>query len=160
MTVPALPTLWTRLPVGGWQVGFWIDSGGRTYLDVADPQGTLVYQMAGARTAAPSIDAGWTGWSTGSDRTSRCWALAVGHLPVGAGHAVSFVSRPSASPADDDRGALLPDGRTGLRVTKDGLWVATATGSSAQIRLTSYSHVRLTAPATALQYPLLPAGAW
>jgi hypothetical protein len=163
MTAPVMPTLWTRLPVGGWQVGFWIDSTGRTYVDVANSRDALVYRGAGSRQAAPSIDAGWTGWGRGPDRGTRCWALAVGRMPAACGHAVSFVSAAGVSVAGgfpaDEQVALLPDGWTGLRITEDGLWVATATGSSASVRLCAYSHVRLSAPATVLQCPLLPVGA-
>ena len=156
MTAPPLPTLWMRLPVGGWQVGFWIDGRGRTHTDVADPLDTLVYRGASARPTVPSIDAGWTGWGSGPGGETRCWALAIGHVPVGLGHSVSFVSAAGLSPVGQDQGALLPDGWTGLRVTEDGLWVATAAGAPAHVRLTAYSHVRLTAPGVALQYPLLP----
>ncbi|MGH3249680.1 MAG: hypothetical protein ACRDOI_26225 [Trebonia sp.] len=77
MTAPG-PMLWARLPAGGWQVGFWVDDGGRTLVDVADPRGTLAYRVAGARRAAPSIDAGWAGHAPGPDGDSLCWALAIG----------------------------------------------------------------------------------
>ncbi len=153
-----LPTLWVRLLAGGWQVGFWIDGSGRTYVDVADPMDNLVHRAAGTRPTLPSIEAGWQGWSSGPDRETRCWALAVGHLPPGVGHAVSFTSLAGAPPADRNGTALPPDGWTGLRVTEGGLWVAVAIGCPSRIRMTAYSHVRLTTQAAALQYPLLPVG--
>jgi hypothetical protein len=135
------PTLWTRLPAGGWQVGFWVDVDGRTLVDVVDPWGTLAYRAAGARRAAPSIDAGWAGCTRGPDASSQYWALAIGHIPVGLAHEVSFEN----STPEEWR---APSAETlgGLRVVDDGLWVAAAIGS--------YTHVRLTARSTALRYPL------
>jgi hypothetical protein len=156
MMAPPLPTLWLRLPVGGWQVGFWIDGRGRTFTDVADPLDTLVCRLAGARHA--SVAAGWTGWGAGPDRVTRSWALAIGHMPAGRTPALSFVSGAGESPVGQDEGALLPDGWTGLRVTEDGLWIATAVGCAAHVRPAAYSHVRLSAPQVTLQYPLVQVG--
>ena len=143
MTAPG-PTLWARLPVGGWQVGFWVDAAGRTLVDVADPAGTLAYRVAGARRAAPSIDVGWAGCARGPDGDSQWWALAIGHVPNGLGHAVSFAD--PARAASGDRGAHRCEALSGLRLTDDGLWVAAALGS--------YTHVRLTTQSTALLCPL------
>jgi hypothetical protein len=55
------PTLWARLPAGGWQVGFWVDRNGRTLVDVADSLGSLAYRLASARRAVPSVEEGWAG---------------------------------------------------------------------------------------------------
>jgi hypothetical protein len=159
MMAPPLPTLWLRLPVGGWQVGFWIDGSGRMFTDVADSLDTLVCRLAGARQAAASVTAGWTGWGSGPDRLTRSWALAIGRTPAGRTPALSFVSAAGESPVGQDEGALLPDGWTGLRVTGDGLWIATAVGCAAHIRLAAYSHVRLNAPHVTLQHPLVQVGA-
>src|ERR1700689_135557 len=80
-----VPALWTRLPVGGWQVGFWADADGRAMIDVADPEGTLAYRLASARRAVPSIGGGWAGWASGPGG-GRGWGLAVGPAPPRAGH--------------------------------------------------------------------------
>ena len=135
------PTLWTRLPTGGWQVGFWVDADGRTLVDVADPWGTLAYRVAGARRAAPSIDAGWAGCALGLDGDNQCWALAIGHVPTGTGYAVSFEEAPQEAGCDRGTGTMV-----GLRLTDVGHWVAAAVGS--------YTHVRLTAQSTAVLHPL------
>jgi hypothetical protein len=141
---PPLPTLWTRLPVGGWQVGFWVDETGRTLVDVADPIGTLAHRLADTRRASLSIETGWSGSGFGSDGRVYHWALAIGRLPAGLSHTLSFVSSDGR-----DNAALVPDGLTGLRITDAGLWVATAVGR--------YSHVRLTVQTAAFEYPLLAA---
>jgi len=141
---PPLPTLWTRLPVGGWQVGFWVDETGHTLVDVADPAGIPAHRLAGTLRGSLSIEAGWSGSGFGPDGRVCHWALAIGRLPTGLSHTLSFVSSDGR-----DEAALVPDGLTGLRITDAGLWVATAVGR--------YSHVRLTVQTAALQYPLLPA---
>jgi hypothetical protein len=143
MTVPG-PTLWARLPTGGWQVGFWVDVDGRTLVDVADPWGTLAYRVAGARRAAPSIDAGWAGCVVGPDGGSQCWALAIGHAPPGLRHAASFVNPAweGSRSQEEQPGEAL----SGLRVADDGLWVAAAVGN--------YSHVRMIARSVTLLHPL------
>lgn len=143
MTAPG-PTLWARMPAGGWQVGFWVDTDGRTLVDVADPWGTLAYRVAGARRAAPSIDAGWAGCALGPDGDTQYWSLAIGHAPAGLGHAVSFVD--PAREAGLHQGPHPREALSGLRVADDGLWVAAAIGS--------YTHVRLTAQSVALLHPL------
>jgi hypothetical protein len=140
MTAPG-PTRWARMPVGGWQVGFWADADGRTLIDVADRWGTLAYRVAGARRAAPSIDAGWAGCASGPNGSSQCWALAIGHLPAGIGYTVSFEE--AAQEAGHDR---KTETTAGLRLANDGLWVAAAIGR--------YTRVRLTAQSTVFRYPL------
>jgi hypothetical protein len=140
------PTLWTRLPVGGWQVGFWTDTDGRTLIDVADPSGALAYRVASARRAAPSIDAGWAGCTADLDGHSQCWALAIGHAPAGPGHVVSFACRTPAAPRD--RMTLPPQALSGLWIVHNGLWAAAATGC--------YTHIRLTAQSTTRLHPLHP----
>lgn len=140
MTLPG-PILWTRLPAGGWQIGFWVDADGRTLVDVTDPGGTLAYRVAGARRAAPAIGAGWTGCAADPDGSRQHWALAIGRVPAGIDHAVSF--------EDPVHGAWPAPGTVGLpglRVTDDGLWVAAAIGS--------YTHVRLDAQSAAFRSPL------
>jgi hypothetical protein len=104
----------------------------------------LARRLAGNLRASLSIETGWSGTGFGSDGRVYHWALAIGRLPTGLSHTLSFVS------ADGhDEAALVPDGLTGLRITDAGLWVATAVGR--------YSHVRLTVQTAALEYPLLPA---
>ena len=138
-----VPALWTRLPVGGWQVGFWADADGRAMIDVADPEGTLAYRLASARRAVPSIGAGWAGCAHGPDG-GRCWALAVGHAPAGRGHVVSFAHRTRAAPGY--RVTLPPEALCGFWVTHNGLWAAAATGC--------YTHARLTAQSAIWLHPL------
>jgi hypothetical protein len=145
MTAPG-PTLWARLPAGGWQVGFWVDPDGRTLADVADSAGSLAYRLASARRAVPSIDGAWAGRAPGPDSEDHCWALAIGHAPTGLGHVVSFVRMARA--AGRDEVTLPPDASSGFWVAEDGLWVAAAAGR--------YTHVRLTAQSATLLYPLLP----
>jgi hypothetical protein len=144
IAAPPLPTLWTRLPAGGWQVGFWVDESGRTLFDVADALGTLTYRMAGVRQAPPSIDAGWWGSGHGPDGAASSWALALGRLPAEDSYAVTFVSAGGLQTP-----ALLPDGILGGQTRRNGLWMAAAVGR--------YSHVRLILRSGARQYPLTPA---
>lgn len=143
MTVPG-PTLWARLPAGGWQVGFWIDADGRTLVDVADACGSLACRLASARRAAPSVDGAWTGRAPGQGGDIQCWALALGHAPAGVGHVVTFAC--PVGTADRTRATIPPGTRSGFWVANDGLWVAAAIGS--------YTHVRLTARSANLLQPL------
>ena len=138
------PALWTQLPFGGWQVGFWADADGRTLIDVADPEGALAYRLASARRAAPSIDAGWAGCAHDPEGGSQCWALAMGRAPAGRGHVVSFIHRNRA--AGRDRMTLPPEALCGFWVTHNGLWAAAATGC--------YTHARLTAQSAIWLHPL------
>lgn len=140
------PALWARLPSSCWQVRFWADTDGRSLVDVAGPEGTLACRITSARQAAPSIDAGWSHCAPGSGHSSQCWALAVGHVPAGLSHVVSFARRTPTAPRD--RMTLPPQAPSGLWTVHDGLWVATATGC--------YTHVRLTAQSTTLLHPLTP----
>jgi hypothetical protein len=140
-----VPALWTRLPVGGWQVGFWADADGRDLIDVADSEGTLAYRLAGARGAASSIDAGWAGCAHGPDGGNQCWGLAIGRAPAGRCHVVSFADRTRA--AGRDRMTLPPEALCGFWVTHNGLWAAAATGC--------YTHARLTAQSAIWLHPLL-----
>src|ERR1700753_1835488 len=100
MITAPLPTLWARLPAGGWQVGFWADARGRRLVDVADSLGSLAYRLASARRAAPSVDAGWSGSVLSPDGDDQGWALAIGHAPAGLGHVVSFVRMTSETGRD------------------------------------------------------------
>jgi hypothetical protein len=145
MTAPG-PTLWARLPAGGWQVGFWVDAGGRTLVDVADSLGSLAYRLASARRAVPSIDAAWAGHALSPVGDGQCWALAMGHAPAGLGHVVSFIRL--AREGGPDQITLPPDAPSGFWVADDGLWVAAAIGR--------YTHVRLRAQSEVLLYPLRP----
>jgi hypothetical protein len=138
------PTLWARLPAGGWQVGCWVDADGRTLVDVADPWGALAYRMAGARRAVPSIDAGWAGSAPDPQGYAQRWALAIGHAPAGHGHVVSFIQ--SADEACLGQLTLPPEALSGFWMSDSGVWVAAAVGS--------YTHVRLIAQAATLLHPL------
>ena len=144
MTAAPVPTLWARLPAGGWQVGFWVDNHGRRLVDVADSLGSLAYRLASARRAAPSVDAGWSGSVLSPDGDDQGWALAVGHAPTGLGHVVSFVRMTSET--GRDQVTLPPGAMSGFWLAHDGVWVAAATGS--------YTHVRLTTQSASLFHPL------
>jgi hypothetical protein len=150
--VPAVtragPALWTRLPAGRWQVRFWEDTDGQALLDVAAPEGTLASRLTGALGAPPSIEACWAGCDAsgpGPHDEDRCWALAIGHVPAGRGHVVSFA--PMASGARRGRIVMPFESPSGLWVTHRGLWVAAAIGC--------YTHVRLTAQPEPLLRPLV-----
>jgi hypothetical protein len=143
------PTLWARLPACGWQVGFWVDADGRTLVDVADSWGARAYRTAGARRAAPSIDAGWTGSAPTPAGDAECWALAIGHAPAGHGHVVSFIR--SADEAHLSQLTLPPEALSGFWMSDSGVWVAAAVGR--------YTHVRLIAQGATLLHPLHPVAA-
>jgi hypothetical protein len=147
MTTPG-PTLWARLPAGGWQIGFWVDPGGRTLVDVADSGGSLAYRLGGARRAAPSVEEGWAGCAPSAGGDGQRWALAVGHAPTGRGHLVSFVRLTREGGHDHDQLMLPPEAPSGFWVADDGLWVAAAAGR--------YTHVRLIAQSATLLHPLRP----
>jgi hypothetical protein len=140
------PALWTRLPFGGWQVRFWTDADGLTLIDVARPEGTLACRLSSAPQAAPSIDAGWTYCAPSPGEDSQYWALAVGHVPAGLSHVVSF-ARPTPM-ALRGRMTLPPQAPSGFWVVDNGLWAAAATGC--------YTHARLTAQTTSLLHLLNP----
>jgi hypothetical protein len=136
--------LWARLPAGGWQVGFRLDSRGRTSVDVADPWGMVAYRVTATRGQGPSVDVACAGRALGRGRSALCWALAVGHAPAEAGQAVSVTFTGAPDGQDEP-----PAGRSEFRVTADGLWVAAAAGR--------YTHVRLTTPSATVLRPLRPA---
>ena len=140
----ASPVLWAQLPSGGWQVGFLACPDGRAVIDVVDPFGSLVSRVTSDRRPILSIDAGWTGWALGPDGQRRGWALAVGHVPAGLGHVVSF-SR-GMHGTRRDRMTLPSEAPSGLWVVHDGLWAAAVAGD--------YSYVRLTARSTTCLQPL------
>ena len=140
------PALWTRLPAGGWQIGFWADATGRTLIDIAEPSGALAYRLASARRAAPSIDAGWAGYAPDPRDASQCWALAIGHAPAQqCEHVVSFDQAPTR-PGDQIR--LPPQAPSGLWIVHNGLWAAAAIGY--------HTHVRLATESTQWLQPLHP----
>jgi len=110
---PPLPTLWTRLPVGGWQVGFLVDETGRTLVDVADPTGMLARRLAGNLRASLSIEAGWSGTGFGSDGRVHHWALAIGRLPTGLSHTSPTPAPHKARARGPDDGALAKPSQMG-----------------------------------------------
>jgi hypothetical protein len=155
--VPAMtrtgPALWTRLPAGRWQVRFWEDADGQTLLDVASPDGTLASRLVGALCAPPSIEACWAGCGASGlgphaedpQAEDQCWALAIGRIPAGRGHVVSFA--PWAIGAGRRRITMPFESSSGLWITHRGLWVAAVMGC--------YTHVRLTAQPEILLRPLI-----
>jgi hypothetical protein len=137
------PMLWTRLP-GGWQVGGWTGTDGRTRIDVTDPLGELVYRAGSTWRSAVSVNAGWAGHTVGADGERQSWALAIGHAPSGIGHVVSFAGVVPGTGLQ--RMTLPPEAPTAFWLIHDGLWAAAAVGC--------YTHVRLTARATLIVHPL------
>ena len=136
------PPVRVRLPAGGWQVGFRVQQGGRTVVEVTDAGGSLAGLITSTRLPLLSIDASWSGSVPvpGGDR--QWWALAIGHSPAGAGQPVVTFTR-RARRALRGHAALPPDVVDGLWVAHDGLWVATATGRYTLVRLTARSATRV-----------------
>lgn len=140
----AAPMLWAQLPAGGWQIGFLVCPAGYAMIDVVDSCGSLVHRATGGQRPALSIDAGWAGGTFGPDGQRQGWALAIGHVPAGLGHLVSF-SR-GTNRTRRDRMTLPSEAPSGLSVVHDGLWAAAAAGD--------YAYVRLTARSTTCLQPL------
>lgn len=131
------PMLWAQLPAGGWQVGFLACPGGHSVIDVVGPSGSIIYRATGDRRPVLSIDAGWAGWALGPDGQWQGWALAIGHVPAGLGHVVSF-SRGTHG-TRRDRMTLPSEAPSGLWVVHGGLWAAAVAGDYAYVRLTARS---------------------
>ena len=131
-----------RLAVSGWRIRWRLQPDGRTVIEVCDETGVLTGLVVGTRLPIVSADAGWRGKARGADGAKWWWALAIGHVPAGAGRpAVTFTrgwpGRPRAR-------------RTTVRpATTGGLWVAAVTGRYTTVRcqLTSLEPARLTAAA-------------
>jgi hypothetical protein len=118
--MPTGPPVRVRLPAGGWQVGFRGQMNGRIVVEVIDPGGSLAGLVASTRLPVLSIDAGWSGSAPGLAGVRQWWALAIGHVPAGAGQpAVTFTRQTGR--ARRGRMALPPEAVDGLWVAHDGL---------------------------------------
>jgi hypothetical protein len=131
-----------RLAVSGWCIRCHVQPDGRTVIEVIDEAGVLTGLVVGTRLPIVSADAGWRGTTRAAGGARHWWALAIGHVPAGAGRpAVTFTrgwpGRPRAR-------------RTTVRpATTGGLWVAAVTGRYTTVRcqLPSLEPARLTAAA-------------
>ena len=129
-----------RLAVSGWSIRWHVQPDGRPVIEVSDETGVLTGLVAGTRLPILSADAGWRGIVGGVGSPRRWWALAIGHVPVGAAAqpAVTFTrGRPGSRRAR----------RTTVRpATMGGLWVAAVVGRYTTVRcqLTSSGPALLT----------------
>ena len=118
---------WVRLAVNGWYIRRRVQPDGRTVIEVSDETRVLTGLVVGTRLPIVSADAGWRGVTRGAGGARRWWALAIGHVPAGAGlPAVTFT-----------RGR--PGSRHGRRTTvrpapMGGLWVAAVFGRYTTVR--------------------------
>jgi hypothetical protein len=143
------PPIRVRLPAGGWQVGFRVQRDGRTVVEVTDADGALAGLVASSRLPILSIDGSWRGCTRDPSGARRWWALAIGHVPDGAGQpSVTFARRGSGTPHGRRLSAALPRAVEGLWVARDGLWIAAAAGYYSLVRLTvrSTTHVQRLQP--------------
>ena len=129
-----------RMPAGGWHVGLRLQSDGRTVVEVTEEDGSLAGMVTSSRLPIVSVDAGWTGVSRASGGDRQFWALAIGHVPAGAG-------QPDVTFRRGQLGGRLgrttfPDALHGLWLVHDGLWVAIASGHYATVQLSVRSTVR------------------
>jgi hypothetical protein len=143
-----------RLAVSGWSIRCHVQPDGRTVIEVSDETGVLTGLVAGTRLPILSADAGWRGTTRGAGGARRWWALAIGHVPDGAGRpAVTFTRRRP--------GSRRPHRTTVRPATMGGLWVAAVIGRFTTVRcqLTSAEPALLTAVAPPARR-LAPVTAW
>ena len=116
-----------RLAVNGWCIRRHVQPDGRTVIEVSDETGVLTGLVVGTRLPIVSADAGWRGIARGAGGARRWWALAIGHVPAGAGRpAVTFTrGRPGSRHAR--RATVRP-------VPVGGLWVAAVFGRYTTVR--------------------------
>jgi len=110
-----------RLAVNGWCIRRHVQPDGRTVIEVSDETGVLTGLVVGTRLPIVSADAAWRGIACGAGGARRWWALAIGHVPAGAGRpAVTFTrGRPGSCHARRTTVRPAPTG---------GLWVAAVFG--------------------------------
>jgi len=116
-----------RLAVNGWCIRRHVQPDGRTVIELSDETGVLTGLVVGTRLPIVSADAAWRGIARGAGGARRWWALAIGHVPAGAGRpAVTFTrGRPGSRHSR----------RTTVRPAPMGaLWVAAAFGRYTMVR--------------------------
>src|SRR5260370_41361326 len=74
-----------RLAVSGWCIRCHVQPDGRTVIEVIDEAGVLTGLVVGTRLPIVSADAGWRGTTRAAGGARHWWALAIGHVPAGAG---------------------------------------------------------------------------
>ena len=116
-----------RLTVNGWCIRRHVQPDGRTVIEVSDETGALTGLVVGTRLPIVSADAAWRGIACGAGGARRWWALAIGHVPAGAGRpAVTFTrGRPGSRHARRTTVRPAPTG---------GLWVAAVFGRYTRVR--------------------------
>jgi hypothetical protein len=116
-----------RLAVNGWCIRRYVQPDGRTVIDVSDETGVLTGLVVGTRLPIVSADAAWRGIACGAGGARRWWALAIGHVPAGAGRpAVTFTpGRPGSRHARRTTVRPAPTG---------GFWVAAVFGRYTMVR--------------------------
>jgi len=113
------PLIRVRSPAGGWHVGFRLQRGGRTVVEVTEEDGSLAGMVTSSRLPILSVDTGWAGFSRARGGDGQWWALAIGHVPAGAGQPdVTFSRRQFGGRLGR---AAFPDVVDGLWVVHDGL---------------------------------------
>jgi hypothetical protein len=116
-----------RLAVNGWCIRRHVQPDGRMVIEVSDETGVLTGLVVGTRLPIVSADAGWRGIARGAGGARLWWALAIGHVPAGAGQpAVTFTrGRPGSRHARRTTVRPAPVG---------GLWVAAVFGRYTMVR--------------------------
>lgn len=116
-----------RLAVSGWCIRRHVQPDGRAVIEVSDETGVLTGLVVGTRLPIVSADAGWRGISRAAGGARQWWALAIGHVPAGAGPpAVTFTrGRPGSRHAR--RATVRP-------ALMGGLWVAAVLGRFTTVR--------------------------
>jgi hypothetical protein len=111
---------------GGWLLHHYVRSNGRSVFQIFDADDDLVGLIANTDHSRNSVDAAWRGHGNDAG-VGRCWwAIAMGHVEVGASPSVTFVGR-------------VPHGctrRTTITpIVVDGLWIAVVSGRHGAVTL-------------------------
>jgi hypothetical protein len=132
-----------RLAVSGWCIRRHVQPDGRTVIEVSDETGELVGLVAGTRLPILSADAGWRGTTRGAGGARHWWALAIGHVPAGAGRPVVTFARGRPGSSYARRTTVRP-------ANMGGLWVAAVSERCTTVRC------QLTSPVPALLTAVAP----
>jgi hypothetical protein len=116
-----------RLAVNGWCIRRHVQPDGRTVIEVSDETGVLTGLVVGTRLPIVSADAGWRGIARGAGGARRWWALAIGHVPAGAGRPVVTFTRGRPGSRHARRATVRP-------APMGGLWVAAVFGRYTMVR--------------------------